>query len=88
MIIPEQPVHPPEIINISDDENLSSIESWFMVETSKEKALEQRTFENEVIEIMETRQEESFLERDTEVRKRRGNLRQLSVLTVLPKPRI
>ena len=27
MVIPEQPVYPPEIINISDDDDLSSIES-------------------------------------------------------------
>ena len=54
MIIPEQPVHPPEIINISDDEDLSSIESCFMNESPEEKAPKPRTYENEVIEIMET----------------------------------
>ena len=71
MIIPEQPVHPPEIINISDDDDLSSIESCFMHESPKEKAPEPRTYENEVIEIMETGQEESSPERDTEVNKKR-----------------
>ena len=54
MVIPEQPVHPPEIINISDDEDLSSIEPCFMNESPEEKAPEPKTYENEVIEIMET----------------------------------
>ena len=37
----------------------------------KEKAPEPRTYENEVIEIMETGQEESSPERDTDVNKKR-----------------
>ena len=88
IVIPEQPVYPPEIINISDDDDdLSSIESCFMNEITRDKALEPNTFEPEVIEIIETGQEESSPERDTEVR-RKGNMRQLSVLTVLPKSTI
>ena len=36
MVIPEQLVYPPEIINISDDDDLSSIESCFMNETTRD----------------------------------------------------